>query len=66
MLYKSSVWSRSGSVIIKTRYFLIDKDEEMIERIKKEINPNDLDEFLTHLRRMNILVEEVKPISLGI
>lgn len=66
MLYTSPVWSRSGSIIIKTRYFLIDEDKETIERMKKEINPKDVYDFLAHLQRMDIMVEEVKPISLGI
>lgn len=66
MLYTSLVWSRDGMIIIRTRYFLIHGDKETIEQIKRETSPKDVDELLAHLRRMNVLVEEVKPISLDL
>lgn len=66
MLYKSSVWSRDGTRIIGVRYFLIDKDKEIIEQIKRGRNPKNLDELLAHLQYMNIPVEEVEPIPLDI
>lgn len=65
MLYKSDVWSRNGNQIAYVRYFIIDADRDTIEQIKRETNPKNVDEFMSHLvlhRRIN--VEEVMPISL--
>lgn len=65
MLYKSDVWSRNGNQIAYVRYFIIDADRDTIEQIKRETNPRNVDEFMSHLvlhRRIN--VEEVVPVSL--
>lgn len=65
MLYKSNVWSRNGNQIAYVRYFIIDADRDTIDQIKRETNPKNVDEFMSHLvlhRRIN--VEEVMPISL--
>ena len=65
MLYKSDVWSRNGNQIAYVRYFIIDADRDTIEQIKRETNPKNVDEFMSHLvlhRKIN--VEEVMPISL--
>lgn len=66
-LYKSDVWSRNGDQITYVRYFIIDADRDTIEQIKRETNPRNVDEFISHIvniRRIDI--EEIVPISLDI
>lgn len=65
MLYKSDIWSRNGNQIAYVRYFIIDADRDTIERIKRETNPKNVDEFISHLVvHRKIDVEEVVPVSL--
>lgn len=67
MLYTSLVWSKDGMRIIQMRYFLIQADKDMIEKVKRETNPKNVDDLLAHLTfDLHINVEEVKPISLDI
>lgn len=67
MLYKSDVWSRNGNQIAYVRYFIINADRDSIEQIKRETNPKNVDEFISHLvLHKKIDVEEVVPVSLDI
>lgn len=67
MLYKSNVWTRSGNQIAYVRYFIINADRDTVEQIKRETNPKNVDEFISHLvLHRKIDVEEVMPIPLDI